>query len=99
MCWRRAVAAVRADPRVGRAAPATRDLRPATPTTAYERRERLRNRRAELVASLSRLTREPHSAIHSRLNRATGARSVSAATADQLERANELLVGELRRAA
>jgi superfamily II DNA or RNA helicase len=71
----------------------------AEPETAHDRRERLRDRRAELVATLSRLTREPHSAIHARLNHATGARSVSAATADQLERANELLVGELRRAA
>jgi hypothetical protein len=31
------------------------------------------------------------------MNQATGAKSVAAATADQLERANDLLVRELRR--
>jgi superfamily II DNA or RNA helicase len=69
---------------------------PPAPETAFERRERLRDRRASLVADLSRLTGEPYKAIHARLNRATGAKSVSAATADQLERANELLLRELR---
>jgi len=71
----------------------------AEPETAYERRERLRERRARLVADLSRLTREGHATIHARVNAATGARSVGTATADQLERANELLLRELRRAA
>ena len=82
----------------GTPAPATRDPRPATPQleSAYEKRERLRDRRASLVADLSRLTGEPHRAIHARMNQATGAKSVSAATADQLERANELLLRELR---
>jgi hypothetical protein len=75
--------------------PATCDLRPATP---YEKREHLRDRRARLVADLSRLTGEPHKAIHARLNTQTGAKSVSAATVDQLERSNELLIRELRRA-
>jgi superfamily II DNA or RNA helicase len=81
------------------APPATRDLRPAIPPpeTPHEKRERLRERRASLVADLTRLTGEPHKAIHARMNAATGARSVAAATADQLERANELLVRELRR--
>jgi superfamily II DNA or RNA helicase len=65
--------------------------------TAYEKRERLRERRASLVADLSRLTGEPYKAIHARMNQATGAKSVAAATSDQLERANELLVRELRR--
>jgi superfamily II DNA or RNA helicase len=73
--------------------PATSDLRPATP---FEKREQLRDRRARLVADLSRITGEPYKTIHARLNRATGAKSVSAATADQLERANELLLRELR---
>ncbi len=68
------------------------------PETAFEKRERLRDRRASLVADLSRLTGEPYKAIHARLNRATGAKSVAAATADQLERANELLLRELRAA-
>jgi superfamily II DNA or RNA helicase len=75
--------------------PATRHPPPATPT-AFERREQLRDRRSSLVADLSRITGEPYKAIHARLNRATGARSVGAATADQLERANELLLRELR---
>jgi hypothetical protein len=56
----------------------------------------LRDRRARLVADLSRITGEPYKVIHGRLNRATGARSVGAATVDQLERANELLIRELR---
>jgi superfamily II DNA or RNA helicase len=76
--------------------PAAQDPRPATPATAYEKREQLRDRRARLVADLSRITGEPYKAIHARLNRATGAKSVAAATADQLERANELLLRELR---
>jgi superfamily II DNA or RNA helicase len=70
---------------------------PAVEETAYEKRERLRDRRAALVADLSRLTGEPYAAIHARLNGATGAKSVAAATVDQLERANELLVGYLRK--
>jgi superfamily II DNA or RNA helicase len=76
-------------------APATRDPRPATP---FEKREQLRDRRARLVADLSRITAEPHKTIHGRLNRATGAKSVSAATAEQLERSIDLLLRELRRA-
>jgi hypothetical protein len=68
------------------------------PETAYERRERLRDRRARLVADLSRLSGEPYKTIHGRLNRATGAKSVAAATSDQLERSIELLLKELRRA-
>jgi hypothetical protein len=79
------------------ASPITHPSSPA-PETAYEKRERLRDRRARLVAELSRLTRDPHSAIHARLNQQTGAKSVSAATVDQLERSIELLLRELRRA-
>jgi hypothetical protein len=71
---------------------------PSAPATPFERRERLRDRRARLVADLSRITGEPYKAIHGRLNRSTGAKSVAAATADQLERSIELLLGELRRA-
>jgi superfamily II DNA or RNA helicase len=73
--------------------PAPRDPRPATP---YEKREQLRDRRASLVADLSRITGEPYKVIHARLNRATGVKSVAAATVDQLERGNELLLRELR---
>ena len=76
--------------------PATRDLPPATPQTAYERREQLRERRARLVADISRLTGEQYKAIHARLNRATGAKSVADATADQLEKGNDLALRELR---
>jgi superfamily II DNA or RNA helicase len=77
--------------------PVPRALSPVPPESPYEKRERLRERRASLVADLSRLTGEPYKAIHARMNQATGAKSVAAATADQLERANELLVRELRR--
>src|SRR4051812_27803009 len=73
--------------------PAAPDPRPATP---FEKRGRLRDRRARLVADLSRITGEEHKVIQARLNRATGAKSVAAATADQLERANDLLLRELR---
>ena len=79
-------------------APAAPRAAEPEPETAYEKRERLRDRRARLVADLSRITGEPYKAIHGRLNRSTGAKSVAAATADQLERSIELLLGELRRA-
>jgi superfamily II DNA or RNA helicase len=64
---------------------------------AYARRERLREERNKLVADICRRTGEPHRDIHARMNRATGSRSVGAATVDQLERANALLTKELRR--
>jgi superfamily II DNA or RNA helicase len=67
------------------------------PLSPYEKREQLRDRRARLVADVSRLTGEPYAAIHARLNRATGAKSVVGATVDQLERSNELLIGDLRK--
>jgi superfamily II DNA or RNA helicase len=63
---------------------------------AYARRERLREERNKLVAGVCRRTGEPHRQVHARMNRATGAKSVGAATIDQLERANALLVKELR---
>jgi superfamily II DNA or RNA helicase len=63
---------------------------------AYARRERLREERNKLVADVCRKTGEPYRDIHARMNRATGAKSVGAATVDQLERANALLVKELR---
>src|SRR5215203_6020971 len=59
--------------------------------SAHERRERLRDERRALVAAVSRLTREPHRTIHGRINRETGAASVTAASVDQLERGNRLL--------
>jgi len=66
--------------------------------TSYERRERLRGERQALVAALTRRTGEPHRAIHGRVNRATGAKSVGAATVEQLERSIVLLEREARRA-
>jgi hypothetical protein len=63
---------------------------------AYARRERLREERNKLVADICRRTGEPHRQIHARMNRATGSKSVGAATVDQLERANALLAKELR---
>src|SRR4051794_11072914 len=76
-----------------------------TPTTApsraagesaHERRERLRDERRALVAAVSRRTGEAHRAIHGRINRETGAASVTAASAAQLERGNRLLERRLR---
>jgi hypothetical protein len=69
------------------------------PESAHARRERLRDERRALVAAIARRTGEPHRAIHARVNRATGAGSVSDATAEQLERGNALLEREARRAA
>jgi superfamily II DNA or RNA helicase len=63
---------------------------------AYARRERLREERNKLVADICRRTGEPHRQIHARMNRATGSKSVGAATVDQLEKANALLTKELR---
>jgi len=77
-------------------APAAAPSRPEG-ETAYERRERLREERAALVSALSRRTGEPHRALHARINRATGARSVGGATAEQLEKGNRLLEKESAR--
>jgi succinate dehydrogenase/fumarate reductase flavoprotein subunit len=59
--------------------------------TAFASREKLREERATLVAQLSRRTGEPHRDIHARINRKTGAASVTAATAEQLRKGNELI--------
>jgi superfamily II DNA or RNA helicase len=59
--------------------------------TTFASREKLREERASLVAQLSRRTGEPHRDIHARINRKTGAPSVTAATADQLRKGNELI--------
>jgi superfamily II DNA or RNA helicase len=69
---------------------------PAPAEPAYARRERLREERNKLVAGICRRTGEPHRQVHARMNRATGSKSVGAATVEQLERANELLTRELR---
>jgi len=46
---------------------------------------------------VARLTGEPHRTIHARVNRETGARSVTAASAAQLERGNAMLEREAAR--
>src|SRR4051794_38156415 len=62
----------------------------------HERGERLRDERRALVAAVSRRTGEAHRAIHGRINRETGAASIAAASAAQLERGNRLLERRLR---
>jgi len=88
------------------AKPATKKPTAAKPATeetetkresAYETRERLRNERRRLVGDVSRRTKKSHREIQARINRATRARSVAAATIDQLERGNEMLRRELWR--
>jgi hypothetical protein len=80
-------------------APAAAAGAPSRPAgeTAHERRERLRDERRALVSALSRLTGEPFRAIHARVNRETGAASVTAASMAQLERGNALLEREAAR--
>jgi superfamily II DNA or RNA helicase len=68
---------------------------PLAEETAFVSRERLRGERSRLVTLVSRRTGEEHKVIHARVNRATGARSVSAATREQLEQGIELLRREL----
>ena len=80
-------------------APAAGASAPSRPVeeTAHERRERLRDERRALVSALSRVTGEPHKVIHARMNRETGAASVTAASAAQLEKGNALLEREAAR--
>jgi hypothetical protein len=83
-------------------APASAAVAVAAPSrpaeeTAYERRERLRDERQNLVAALSRRTGEAHRAIHARINKATGATSVASATVPQLEKGNARLRRDLER--
>src|SRR5215210_1619391 len=82
-----------AAPRASLAAFTTTAAGPSRPAgeSAHERRERLRDERRALVAAVSRRTGEAHRAIHGRINRETGASSVTAASVDQLERGNRLL--------
>jgi superfamily II DNA or RNA helicase len=63
---------------------------------AYERRERLRDRRHRLVADLRRSGGGgSHAEINRWLNRSCGIGSVNDASIDQLERSIELLLGRL----
>ncbi len=66
-----------------------------TPEPAYRRRERLRDRRATLVAEVARSNREQHRTVNARINRAVGLLSVRDATDAQLERSISILELEL----
>jgi superfamily II DNA or RNA helicase len=73
--------------------PASAPSRPAG-ETAYEKRERLREERRNLVSTIARRTGEEHRVINARINRDVGAPSVAKSTVDQLEKANKLLEKE-----
>jgi superfamily II DNA or RNA helicase len=79
------------------AAPAASAPSRTADESPHERRERLRDERRALVSALSRLTGEPHKVIHARVNRETGAASVTGASAAQLEKGNALLEREAAR--
>ena len=81
----------------GRARRLHHHRRPRSPNRASDRREQLRDERRALVAAVSRRTGEAHRAIHGRINRETGARSVTAASVEQLERGNRLLERQAKR--
>ena len=83
--------------RIATATPAAPGPARSADEPVYSRRERLREERGKLVADVCRRSGESHRDVHARMNRATGARSVGAATVEQLEHANRLLAGELRR--
>ena len=76
--------------------PASAPSRPAG-ETAYEKRERLREERRNLVSTIARRTGEEHRVINARINRDVGAPSVAKSTVDQLEKANRLLEREAAR--
>jgi superfamily II DNA or RNA helicase len=80
-------------------APAAAPAAPVVVESAFERRERLRAERRALVASVARLTGEPHRVVNARVNKQTGVASVAQATDEQLEAANRLLEREARRLA
>jgi len=65
---------------------------------AYVLRERERDRRSRLVGLLARRTGDDHAAIHARVNKRTGARSVPDATHEQLKAGNDLLERDLLKA-
>ncbi|HEY4280805.1 MAG TPA: DEAD/DEAH box helicase family protein [Conexibacter sp.] len=67
------------------------------PGSSYQRRERLREERSRLVATLARRSGEQHREINARINRLVGAPSVGKSTLDQLEKANERLRREVER--
>jgi len=75
--------------------PAVAAFTVSQPEARHQTRERLRDERRTLVAAVARRTGEAHRAIHARVNRATGAGSVTEASAEQLERGNRLLERKL----
>ncbi|HEU4657798.1 MAG TPA: DEAD/DEAH box helicase family protein [Capillimicrobium sp.] len=81
----------------GTASPAAAAISSSVPSgdAAFASRERLREERTKLVSQVARRTGETHREIHARINRRTGATSVSAATREQLEKGNELLRRDL----
>jgi superfamily II DNA or RNA helicase len=83
------------EPAAAAAPPPGRTAPGAPPETRTQRRNRLREERSALVTSLSRVTGEPHRSIHGRINRASGAASVTAASVAQLEKGNRLLEKEI----
>jgi hypothetical protein len=68
-----------------------------TVESRHDRREHLRDERRSLVAAVARRTGESHRVIHGRINRETGAASVTAASVEQLERGNRLLERQAKR--
>ena len=90
-------AAVRHGGRARSGAPPQAAPSPARPRARTRCASGCERSAARLVALVAGRTREQHRVVHARVNRATGARSVGAATREQLERGNELLQRELRR--
>jgi hypothetical protein len=70
---------------------------PARHQSPPERRERLREERRALVATIARRTGEEYRVINARVNRELKVASVAKCTLAQLERANALLEREARR--
>ena len=64
---------------------------------AFDRRARLREERARLVADLARSTRQSHREVNALVNRTVGIRSVGDATAEQLEKSVAFLARRLAR--
>jgi superfamily II DNA or RNA helicase len=73
------------------------DARPAAAVPLYERRERLRRTRRQLVADLARREGLSHQEVNGQINRAIGIAGVGTATLEQLERSVELLERRLAR--
>jgi hypothetical protein len=80
---------------VGTALAEAEEAEPEVP--AWEHRERLREKRHGLVASLRRLDGRSFREINAWLNRETGVGRVDDATVAQLERSIDLLLRELER--